>query len=136
MIFSEFNEDTINIYKIPTLILETITLSLNGITNQALKLKINNTKGPKKNKTDDAFCGIGFSFTNSFKASLIGCNNPKNPVVLGPLRLCILPRTLRSNNVKKATVSIIHNTKYIDNKSNKIVLKKKFDKINLKIIVS
>jgi len=50
----------------------TTALLLNGITNQALKLKINKISGPPKNRTDDAFCGIGFSFKINFKASASG----------------------------------------------------------------
>jgi hypothetical protein len=54
---------------------------------------------------------MGFSFITSFKASASGCKIPKNPVQLGPLRFCILAKTLRSNNVKKATASITFSTK-------------------------
>jgi len=63
---------------------ETTVVLLKGITNQALKLKINNIKGPPKNKTEEAFCGTGFSFNISFKASASGCKIPKNPVQFGP----------------------------------------------------
>jgi hypothetical protein len=81
-----FNEDTIKTYKIPTFISETTMLLLNGITNQALKLKTNRTIGPPKNNTAEAFCGIGFSLRINFKASASGCKIPKNPVQFGPLR--------------------------------------------------
>lgn len=57
---------------------------LNGITNQALKLKIKSINGPPKNKIDEAFCGTGFSFNISFKASANGCKIPRNPVQFGP----------------------------------------------------
>lgn len=73
-------------YKIPILISAITTLLLNGITNHALKLKINKTKGPKKNKNDEAFCGIGFSFKINFRASANGCKTPRIPVQLGPFR--------------------------------------------------
>jgi hypothetical protein len=63
---------------------ETTVELLNGITNQALKLKINSIKGPPKNKTEEAFCGTGFSFSISFNASASGCKIPKKPVQLGP----------------------------------------------------
>jgi hypothetical protein len=56
----------------PIFISATTALLLNGITNQALKLKTKRTKGPPKNKTEEAFCGIGFSFKISFKASAKG----------------------------------------------------------------
>jgi hypothetical protein len=93
---------------------------LNGITNQALKLKINRTKGPPKKSTTEAFCGIGFSFITSFKASANGCKIPKNPVQLGPFRFCILANTFLSNKVKKATTSITFKTKYKDKRTNDI----------------
>jgi hypothetical protein len=63
---------------------ETTVWLLKGITNQALKLKTRRIKGPPKNKTDEAFCGTGFSFNMSFKASASGCKIPKKPVQLGP----------------------------------------------------
>jgi hypothetical protein len=86
IIFKVFNEETIKIYKTPIFISAITTLLLNGITNHALKLRISKTKGPKKNKNDEAFCGIGFSFKISFNASANGCKIPKTPVQFGPLR--------------------------------------------------
>jgi len=93
---------------------ETTVMLLNGITNQALKLKINKTKGPPKNKTDEAFCGTGFSFNMSFNASASGCKIPKKPVQFGPFLFWILANTFLSNNVKNATVKITFNIKYND----------------------
>ena len=90
---------------------EITTLLLNGITNQALKLNINSIKGPPKKRIVEAFCGIGFSFITSFRASAKGCKIPKNPVQLGPFLFWILAKTLRSNKVKKATARIIFRTK-------------------------
>lgn len=85
---------------------EKIALSLKGITHHALMLNINKINGPIKNKKEDALIGIGFSFKTNLKASAIGCKRPKNPVTLGPFLFCILPKTLRSNKVKKATAKI------------------------------
>ena len=99
----------------------TTVLLLNGITNQALKLKINKISGPPKNKTEEAFCGTGFSFKINFKASARGCKTPKKPVQFGPLRFCILAKTLRSKRVKNATLNITFRIKYKDNNTNQIV---------------
>jgi hypothetical protein len=63
-------------------------------------------KGAIKNKKVFDLLGIVASFKINFIASAIGCSNPK-PTTLGPLRRCIVPITLRSANVKKATVSKI-----------------------------
>lgn len=43
-----------------------------------------------------------FSFVNNFIASLIGCKIPQGPTLLGPCRIWIEPKSLRSNNVKNA----------------------------------
>jgi len=48
-------------------------------------------------------CGITVSLASNFSASAKGCNNPKNPTILGPRRRCIAAITFRSNNVKNAT---------------------------------
>jgi hypothetical protein len=98
----------------PMFMSETTVTLLNGITNQALRLKINNTKGPPKNKTDEAFWGTGFSFNMSFNASASGCKIPKKPVQFGPFLFWILANTFLSNNVKNATVRITFNIKYND----------------------
>lgn len=81
------------------------------MANQAVRLKIRSTKGPAKNKTEEAFWGTGFSFKISLRASASGCKIPKNPVQLGPFLFCILARTFRSKRVKKATVKIMFKIK-------------------------
>jgi hypothetical protein len=47
--------------------------------------------------------GTNLSFTNSFTASANGCSRPTSATLLGPLRLCLSPKILRSSSVKKAT---------------------------------
>jgi hypothetical protein len=93
-------------------------LLLNGIANQAPRLKIKRTSGPPKKRTDEAFCGTGFSFSISFKASANGCKIPKKPVQFGPFRLCILAKTFLSKRVKNATVNITLRIRYKDNNTN------------------
>jgi len=79
-----FKDETIKTYNIPIFISATTTVLLNGITNQALRLKISKIRGPPKKSTDEAFCGTGFSFRINFKASAKGCKIPKKPVQFGP----------------------------------------------------
>ena len=43
------------------------------------------------------------SFTNNFKPSAKGCNKPKTPTTLGPLRRCIAAITFLSAKVIYAT---------------------------------
>jgi len=50
--------------------------------------------------------GIIVSFAINFKPSANACNNPNGPTTLGPRRRCTAAKTLRSNNVKKATAKI------------------------------
>jgi hypothetical protein len=121
IMFNVFSDEIINIYSMPTLMSETTTKSLKGIANQALKLKINKTRGPRKNKNAEAFSGTGFSLIISLSASAIGCKIPKKPVQFGPRRFCIAPKTLRSNNVKKATTKIMFKRKYKETKKNHII---------------
>jgi hypothetical protein len=78
-------------------------------------------KGPPKKRKDEAFCGTGFSFNISFKASARGCSTPKKPVQFGPFLFCIEAKTFLSKRVKNATVNITFNIRYKDNKTNKIV---------------
>lgn len=93
-------EDIAN--NIKTLILESTNTvdSVKGIKAQATKLKENDTIGDKIKIKVFAVKGNIVSFTNNFKASAKGCNNPKYPTTLGPLLRCIIPNTLRSNKVK------------------------------------
>ena len=56
--------------------------------------------GAIKNKKVSALLGIIVSFKNNFKPSANGCNKPKNPTTLGPLRLCIELKIFLSANVK------------------------------------
>ena len=59
--------------------------------------------GAKINNIVFAELGKTVSFTNNFKPSASGCNNPKKPTTFGPLRCCIDAIILRSANVKYAT---------------------------------
>jgi len=47
------------------------------------------------------------SLENNLIASLKGCINPINLTLLGPLRICLYPKILRSNNVTNATFTKI-----------------------------
>lgn len=49
--------------------------------------------------------GIITSFNNNFNPSAKACRIPQNPTTFGPRRRCIVAKTLRSANVKKATPS-------------------------------
>ena len=46
--------------------------------------------------------GLDISLVNSFRASASGCGIPAILTLLGPLRVCIYPRVLRSRRVKNA----------------------------------
>jgi hypothetical protein len=100
------NEDTINIYKTPILMLATNDLVLNGITAHPTKLKYKVKNGAKTNKNLLALFGKTISLTINFKASANGCKTPQNPVTFGPFLRWIAPITRRSAKVKKATETI------------------------------
>jgi hypothetical protein len=62
---------------------------------------IRNTKiGEKKNNNLFELKGIMISFINSLIPSTSGCNKPNSPVIFGPLLICTIAKTFRSNNVK------------------------------------
>lgn len=92
---------------IPRLISQITILSPKGIRHHPNKLNANVKIGAKMKiiKLDEL--GIIVSFAISFNPSANACNNPKSPTTLGPRRRCIAAKTLRSNNVKKATAKII-----------------------------
>lgn len=46
-----------------------------------------------------ALLGKTVSFDGDFEPSAKGCNKPKNPTTLGPLRRCMEAITLRSDRV-------------------------------------
>ena len=76
---------------------------LKGITAHPIKLKKRVRNGANKKRNLLALFGKMTSLTISFKASAKGCKIPHMPVILGPFRRCIEPRTRRSAKVKKAT---------------------------------
>jgi hypothetical protein len=55
-----------------------------GIMAHPTRLRKNVKMGAKIKLKVLAFVGITDSFTNNFKPSASGCNNPKNPTELGP----------------------------------------------------
>lgn len=76
----------------------------NGIIDQPRRLKKKVKIGAKMKLNVFEFVGITDSFSSSFKPSANGCNNPKKPTTLGPIRCCIPPIIFRSANVKQATL--------------------------------
>ena len=71
----------------------------NGIILQFNKLKIKVNKGAIIKIILFEKTGIIVSFNINFIASAIGCNKPKIPTKLGPLRRCILPNTFLSTKI-------------------------------------
>ena len=71
-----------------------------GITAQATNAKIKVSMGANTNRILLAPEGIMVSFKNNLTPSAMGCKSPKGPTILGPLRNCIQPITLRSAKVR------------------------------------
>ena len=84
--------------------------------------------GTKKNLHVLVNCGKRNSFVKSFIPSSKGCKAPKKIILLGPKRLCVRPKILRSNKVKKA----------IDNKIPKKIniIERQIKIINVKNLLS
>jgi hypothetical protein len=98
-------EDTASKNNIEFGVSSSATVVLNGITNHNNILLNRVNTGAIKYKKRFALVGIIISLRNNFKPSAIGCKNPKKPAIFGPLLLCTLPITFRSNNVVNAIVN-------------------------------
>ncbi len=68
----------------------------NGMTAQAMSESTKVRIGASTKTTRLAPLGITVSFRKSFRPSAIGCNRPKGPTTLGPMRSCAAASTLRS----------------------------------------
>jgi hypothetical protein len=102
-------DDNANIYKRLKFISDTTTASPKGITIQFNKLIAKLNTGANKKINLFAVAGIIASLNNNFTPSARGCNNPKNPTILGPFLRCIAPNIFLSANVKNATLIKIGN---------------------------
>jgi hypothetical protein len=56
-------------------------------------------------------CGIVISFLKSFNPSKKACRIPKKPTLFGPIRVCLILKTCRSQSVEKAIANKINNKK-------------------------
>lgn len=74
--------------------------SSKGITAHPIELDVKVVVGAAINIAKFALLGKTVSFNDNFKPSAKGCNKPKNPTTLGPLRRCIEAITLRSKRVE------------------------------------
>src|SRR5690606_993616 len=75
----------------------------NGITAQAASAGISTMAGATTYSTLCAALGKMTSLVSSFNTSAKGWNKPRGPTRLGPVRTCIQPISLRSQNVRYAT---------------------------------
>src|SRR5215469_14917459 len=89
----------------PTLMLAITTPGLKGMTAQATRASVKVTSGATTNTTELAPLGTMVSLTSSLTPSAKGCNRPKGPTTLGPLRSCENASTLRSAYVNMAIAS-------------------------------
>ena len=71
----------------------------NGITDHIIILKNRTIIGEIIKEIRKDWLGIINFLKSNFKASAIGCNNPKNPTESGPFLHCIAEITLRSKSV-------------------------------------
>ena len=76
-------------------------LSIKDQSNEIIKVKM----GDNTKIAGLLLLGITVSFMINFTPSAAPCNKPKTPAILGPRRRCIADISLRSNTVKKATVT-------------------------------
>ena len=67
-----------------------------GITEIAMTAGIAETNGARVKTTRSAAFGVKSSLNISFMPSASDCSEPNGPFIVGPLRCCIRPTTLRS----------------------------------------
>ena len=79
-------------------------ISLNGNRKKLIKTIINPSIGEIKYCSALDKLGKTNSLENNLIASLKGCIRPIILTLLGPLRICLYPKILRSNNVTNATL--------------------------------
>ena len=82
------------------------SVSENGMTAHAASAGASASIGATKNSARLAPEGTTISLKSIFSTSANGCSSPKGPTRFGPMRTCIHPMTLRSQNVKYATQRI------------------------------
>lgn len=85
---------------------------------QIVRARVRARMGAMINMEIEDVCGRNGSFVNSLTASAIGCSRPYGPTILGPLRSCMYPSTLRSTSVRKATASrmgMIYRSRFMRN---------------------
>ena len=88
-------------------------ISKNGKEKNTIKTITNANIGAKKNWILLDILGITTSFEKSLIASLNGCSRPIILTLLGPLRICLYPKILRSSKVINATLTKIQMIKII-----------------------
>src|SRR5579885_2815543 len=93
-------------YKSPALMFDSTTLSSNGITAHTANAGITASSGDRKYRNRFALLGVMTSFSNSLNTSAKACSRPNGPILLGPMRTCIQPITLRSHHTYIATAMI------------------------------
>ena len=80
------------------------------MTAQAAKAGMSAIMGARRNRILFDFAGMITSFISSLNTSAKGCpspgNSPSRRTRFGPRRSCIQPMTLRSHNVRSATLMI------------------------------
>ena len=77
----------------------------NGTTMNTVKAVIITNTGAIQNTTLSAPSGMMSSLISSFSASAKGCSNPCGPTRMGPRRICMCARILRSSQFMAITDS-------------------------------
>ena len=77
----------------------------NGTTRKVVNAVIVTTTGALKNTSLSALFGMMSSLISSFSASANGCSNPCGPTRMGPRRICMCARILRSSQFMAITDS-------------------------------
>ena len=89
----------------PTLISAIAQPSFTGITAQASMASMKVSIGANRNRSLLAPVGTMVSLSSILSASAKGCSKPNGPTTLGPRRICMAAKTLRSASVRKATMT-------------------------------
>ena len=91
------SDDTPSMNRMPMFMSVTAWVRPNGTTRNVVNAVIVTTTGAIQNTSLSASWGMMSSLISSLRASAKGCSSPCGPTRMGPRRICMCARILRSS---------------------------------------
>src|SRR5271165_6929497 len=99
------SDETPSMNRMPMFISVTACVGPNGTTRNVVNAVIVTTTGALQKTSLSALAGMMSSLMSSFSASANGCSSPCGPTRMGPRRICMCARILRSSQFMAMTDS-------------------------------